>query len=678
MLDAYRDVSRADDDRRRRVNEASAYRDRVVTEAGGQAGALRHAADAGRSRRLASASSEADTFTMLREARSYAPALTDFRLFWTTVAGTLARKDKLLLDEEPGRRRHLIVPDGAGPPLIPAIAAPSARTSDSGDPPGRRPHHEETVVKHKLRWLAIAIAVGAIAGIAFASLVVVDETEFAVVTRFGRIAAVYGDGPSEAGLHPKAPWELAIKIDRRFRVFDPPPREVMTGDKRNLEVAPYVVWRVADPVVFLQGSGSHELAEARLNERVSAGLSDAIGRRELASLASTDAAKWSLDALTRDVLEAVAPSARDELGVEVIDVRLRRFGHPVEVRPAVFDLIRSERRQVAAKLRAEGEAAVPHDHQPGRPGARHDARRGRGRGASNPRPRRGRGHPAPQRGPRPRPAVLRVPPDARGVSVHPRRAGHDRAHGVEPAAEAPGRRARDAGRARLLRRAIRAMPPDPAGLALEERGEAAMKRSRLILLIGVVLAAAIGLTATGWCMVAPGEVVVVRRLGRVVEPPWGPGLHWHFPAGIDRLDRIRTDAVRQLTIGQSGPPAADQEPSAGEVLTGDLNLLRIEATLQYRVANAVDHALRGEQADELLARAAEASLSRSLARRGVDAVLRSDRRRVAQEVQDDLQRSVDGLRLGVTDPGRQPDRRPPARRGRRRFRGRPVRGGPAR
>ncbi len=121
-------------------------------------------------------------------------------------------------------------------------------------------------------------------------------------------------------------------------------------------MAPYVVWRVADPVSFLRGSGSHELAEARLNERVSAGMSDAIGRRDLAGLASTDAARWAIDALTRDVLTAVAPAARDELGVEVLDVRLRRFNHPVEVRPAVFELIRSERRQVAAKLRAEGEA----------------------------------------------------------------------------------------------------------------------------------------------------------------------------------------------------------------------------------------------------------------------------------------------------------------------------------
>ena len=211
-------------------------------------------------------------------------------------------------------------------------------------------------MKKAMRWMILAVVIVALMGVAIASLVVVDETEFAVVTSFGRIAAVYGDGPSEAGLHPKAPWQFAIKIDRRFRVFDPPPREVMTGDKRNLEVAPYVVWRVADPIVFLRGSGSHELAEARLNERVSAGLSDAIGRRELSSLASTDAARWALDGLTREVLGAVAPAARDELGVEVLDVRLRRFGHPLEVRPAVFELIRSERRQVAARLRAEGEA----------------------------------------------------------------------------------------------------------------------------------------------------------------------------------------------------------------------------------------------------------------------------------------------------------------------------------
>jgi membrane protease subunit HflC len=211
-------------------------------------------------------------------------------------------------------------------------------------------------MRHGSLWLiAVATLVG-LAVVAFSSTVVVDETEFAIVTSFGKVAAVYGNHPSEAGLHAKAPWQHALKIDKRVKVFEPSPREMITGDKRNLEVASYVVWRVADPLLFLRASGNHELAEARLDERVAASLSDAIGRRDLAALATTDPGHWALDELTRDVAGAVAPAAASELGVEVLDIRLRRFNHPVEVRPAVFDLIRSERRQVAARTRAEGEA----------------------------------------------------------------------------------------------------------------------------------------------------------------------------------------------------------------------------------------------------------------------------------------------------------------------------------
>jgi membrane protease subunit HflC len=168
--------------------------------------------------------------------------------------------------------------------------------------------------------------------------------------------AVYGVRPGDSGPHAKWPWQSSLSVDRRLRVFDPPPREVITGDKRNLEVSSYVVWRVDDPARFVRSAGTTESAELRLNERVSAALSDAIGRRDLAALASTDPKVWALDALAGDVVAAVSAQAKAELGVEVVDVRLRRFNHPVEVRPAVFDLIRSERKQVAAALRAEGEA----------------------------------------------------------------------------------------------------------------------------------------------------------------------------------------------------------------------------------------------------------------------------------------------------------------------------------
>ncbi len=205
-------------------------------------------------------------------------------------------------------------------------------------------------------WAVGLAALAALLFLSYCCLVAVDETEYAVVTSFGRIVAVHGVEPGTAGLHSKRPWESVLRVDRRLRAFDPPPREVITGDKRNLEVASYLIYRVADPVQFVRGSGSLEQAEARLSERVAAALSDAIGRRDLAVLATTDPARGSLEDLTGEALRAVAPSALSELGIEVVDLGLRRFNHPLEVRPAVFELIRSERRQVAARLRAEGEA----------------------------------------------------------------------------------------------------------------------------------------------------------------------------------------------------------------------------------------------------------------------------------------------------------------------------------
>lgn len=211
-------------------------------------------------------------------------------------------------------------------------------------------------MKHARRWLIALLVLGIAAFLVGRCALTVDETDYVLVTQFGRIVSVYGDDSDETGLHLKWPWQSTLAVDKRLQVFDPPAREMITGDKHNLEVASYVVWRVSDPARFARGSVTKEDAEARLSERVAAALSNAVGRRTLAALASTDPKIWALDALTDEVRRDVAPAAVDELGVAVVDVRLRRFNHPVEVRPAVFDLIRSERKQVAAALRAEGEA----------------------------------------------------------------------------------------------------------------------------------------------------------------------------------------------------------------------------------------------------------------------------------------------------------------------------------
>jgi HflK protein len=121
VVDSYRDVSRASSDRQRRINEANAYHDRTLAKARGKSQAMLQGAQAARAARLAEAAAGADTFRALGAARRNAPSITDFRLFWEKLAPALAGKPKVILDEEPGRRRHLILPSMTLDQAVPAI-----------------------------------------------------------------------------------------------------------------------------------------------------------------------------------------------------------------------------------------------------------------------------------------------------------------------------------------------------------------------------------------------------------------------------------------------------------------------------------------------------------------------------------------------------------------------------
>ena len=210
-------------------------------------------------------------------------------------------------------------------------------------------------MKWRVWWTLVLLIMLGLA-LAWNSLVIVDETHFSLVTEFGRPVALYGDEPGETGPHARWPWQSAQFIDKRIQIGEMPPREVMTGDKRNLEVSPFVTWRVADPLKMLQSAGTLDAAAIRLQERVTSAWSQTIASRPLAALASTDAEKWQGDALDEATATQVKESLRSELGVEIIALGLRRFQPPMEVRPAIFERIRSERRQVAETLRAEGES----------------------------------------------------------------------------------------------------------------------------------------------------------------------------------------------------------------------------------------------------------------------------------------------------------------------------------
>jgi membrane protease subunit HflC len=197
-----------------------------------------------------------------------------------------------------------------------------------------------------LAGLAILVVVAVVR-----STVIVDQTETAFVTAFGRPVRLI----EEAGLHFKWPHEGVRSFDRRLQLDAPPAREMLTRDKKNLDVAWYTSWRIADVERFLRTVRTMPDASARLDDIAAAVLAAELGGRELGQLVSVGD-RSLLDAITSDVTRRVAEQASQEYGVEVVAVRLRRLNYPEEVRAAVFEQIRSERQRVAAATRAEGES----------------------------------------------------------------------------------------------------------------------------------------------------------------------------------------------------------------------------------------------------------------------------------------------------------------------------------
>jgi membrane protease subunit HflC len=183
------------------------------------------------------------------------------------------------------------------------------------------------------------------------SAVIVDQTEAVFVTEFGRPVRLI----EEPGLHWKLPYQTRRGFDKRLQLDSPPPREMLTKDKKNLEVAWYVSWRTGDVNRFLRSVRTQADASSRLEDMAASVLAAELVRHDLTGLVSVGGG-YALDALMADVTARVADQAEKEFGLQVVDLRLRRLNYPEEVRPAVFEQIRSERQRVAAATRAEGES----------------------------------------------------------------------------------------------------------------------------------------------------------------------------------------------------------------------------------------------------------------------------------------------------------------------------------
>lgn len=180
-----------------------------------------------------------------------------------------------------------------------------------------------------------------------ASVFTVDEREFAIKLRFGEILS----DEFEPGLHFKIPFvNNVVKYDDRILTRNNPTEEFLTQEKKNLKVDFYVKWRITDPGQYYQAVGGDELiATNRLIEIIKDGIRAEFAKRTVQQVVTADRRE-----IMDDMMDTAGQTAR-ELGIEVVDVRVKRLDLPDEVSDSVFNRMRQERARVAAQLRAEGE-----------------------------------------------------------------------------------------------------------------------------------------------------------------------------------------------------------------------------------------------------------------------------------------------------------------------------------
>ena len=206
--------------------------------------------------------------------------------------------------------------------------------------------------KKALKTLVVIIALLIIITIA-SSLYVVQENEYACAVRFSKIIAT-NDSP---GLYFKTPFVDSIRtFPKAIMYYDISPSEVLTADKQNMTVDSYVLWRVAEPLKFFQTLGTVNVAEERLDTLTYNAFKNIMGTLAQQKIINEDNASGRND-IYAGITSNVDIFAKN-YGIEVVDVKIKRFDLPEANEQAVYGRMISERNQIAEKYTADGEYAA--------------------------------------------------------------------------------------------------------------------------------------------------------------------------------------------------------------------------------------------------------------------------------------------------------------------------------
>jgi membrane protease subunit HflC len=181
------------------------------------------------------------------------------------------------------------------------------------------------------------------------SMFTVDQRQYALVFQLGEVKRVL----SEPGLNFKVPMIQNVRyFEKRIITLDNnEPERFITSEKKNVLVDSYIKWRIVDPSLYYISVGGDEArARTRLNQTVNAGLREEFGKRTVHDVISGERDK------IMEQMRAKADVDARRIGVEIVDVRLKRVELPTEVSDAVYRRMEAERKRVANELRSEGAA----------------------------------------------------------------------------------------------------------------------------------------------------------------------------------------------------------------------------------------------------------------------------------------------------------------------------------
>ncbi len=226
----------------------------------------------------------------------------------------------------------------------------------------------------KTSGIILVIIAIALLGLFGSSIYSVKETDTVILTQFGR---TIGAPVSEPGLHFKMPFVQTVnRIEKRVLEWDGPSNEMPTKDKTYVEVDAFARWKVGDATAYFVGLRDERTAQSRLDDIIGSEIRTAVAKHELLEIIRSDKArKLTVDPQAKsasglvtvlptvqrgrleieaDIFRESAPKLKP-LGIELLDVRIKRVNYNGQVLRRIFDRMISERQQIAQRFRSEGE-----------------------------------------------------------------------------------------------------------------------------------------------------------------------------------------------------------------------------------------------------------------------------------------------------------------------------------